>query len=175
MAQEAGIKLTKNDLPNLVAAIQALTTSRVAVGVPATQALRKPEPGEKGDVNNAMLAYIHENGCPAANIPPRPFLKPTIEFMRANIAAQLRQIAVNGLKGRLDAVERGFHILGLKVSTAVKMKINTGPFQKLADATIARRRARGRMGTKPLLDTGQLRNAITYVIKRVRGISQLWS
>lgn len=173
---DSGARLTKNAMPNLLAAVHALTTSRVAVGVPAVQALRRPEPGEKGaPANNAMLAYIHENGCPAARIPPRPFLRPTIKMLRGDIASHFKQIAQNALKGRLGAVERGYHILGLKVSTAVKMKINTGPFQPLSSVTIERRRARGRTGTKPLIDTGQLRNSITYVIKRVRGISNLWS
>jgi hypothetical protein len=32
--------------------------------------------------------------------------------------------------------------------------------------TLERRRAKGRTGTKPLIDTGQLRNAITYVLRK---------
>jgi hypothetical protein len=39
-------------------------------------------------------------------------------------------------------------------------------FAPLAAATLAARRRKGRTGTKPLIDTGQLRRAITYVLRR---------
>jgi hypothetical protein len=170
-----GIKLVKDDIPKLLEAVRVMSMTRVAVGVPADKALRKPDEGEKGaPANNAMLAYIHENGAPEAGIPPRPFLGVTVEAMKAEIAARLRAASIDALKGRKDAVIRAFHALGLRVSTAVKLKINTGPFEPLKERTLAARRARGRMGDKPLIDTGQLRNAITYVVKSVRGVSQFW-
>jgi hypothetical protein len=170
-----GIKILRDDLPRLLEAVEYMSKTRVAVGVPASEALRKPEPGEPSTpANNAMLAYIHENGAPEAGIPPRPFLKPTIQAMQGEISARLRAMAADALRGRREAVYRGFHMLGLKVSTAVKLKINTGPFDPLKPSTLERRRARGRTGTKPLIDTGQLRNSITYVVKSVKGISKFW-
>ena len=170
-----GVKILKDDVPKLLAAVEALTTMRVAVGVPAAEALRRPEPGEgSSPANNAMLAYIHENGAPEAGIPPRPFLAVTVKAMRSEITARLRAITADALRGRIDAVYKAYHMLGLKVSTAVKLKINTGPFEPLKPSTLAKRRARGRTGTKPLIDTGQLRNSITYVVKSVKGISKLW-
>jgi len=50
----------------------------------------------------------------------------------------------------------------------VKAKISSGPFKKLADATLAARRRRGRTGTKPLQDTDQLLNSVTYVMRKTR-------
>jgi hypothetical protein len=165
-----GVQITKDDLPKLRAAIETLTGSRVMVGVPAEAALRQPEPGEPSTVNNAMLAYIQENGLSEMGIPARPFLKPTVESLRSQIAERFKTLALNALRGSPDAAQKGLHALGLFVSTAVKLKINTGPCQPLAERTLAARRARGRLGTKPLIDTGQLRNAITYVVKKIRRI-----
>jgi hypothetical protein len=39
----------------------------------------------------------------------------------------------------------------------------------LAERTLAARKARGRTGEKPLIDTGQLRNAVTFVVQ-ARGV-----
>lgn len=138
------------------------------VGVPAEEALRKPEPGEPSNVNNAMLAYIHENGLIEMGIPARPFLRPTITALKGQIVEAFKRLALNALRGNPDAVQKGLHALGLFVSTAVKLKINTGPFKPLAERTLAMRRARGRLGTKPLIDTGQLRNSISYVVKKIK-------
>jgi hypothetical protein len=174
--------------------LERLTKQHVLVGVPAEQALRKPEPGEKGVVNNAFLAYIHENGCPAAHVPPRPFLKPSIEEAKYDITTRLLGIGRNALKGDTDAVDRGFHRLGLMVQNKVRAKINSGIPPALSDATLRARARRGKKGrkgaavelarradlpqpvssealtagitnAKPLIDTGQLRNAIKYVIR----------
>ena len=167
----SGLTVKKDNFKQVEKAIKSLVDRRVMVGVPASNGLRQPEPGEKSPPSNFLIAYLMENGCPASHIPPRLFLKPTIEASKGVIKERLKAAAVDALKGRVTAVDQAMHALGQFVSLAVKLKINTGPFQALADATIARRKARGRFGTKPLIDTGQLRNAITYILRRVKGVS----
>ncbi len=54
---------------------------------------------------------------------------------------------------------------GLMGQDAVRGKITSGPFVPLAPATLRARKAKGRTGEKPLIDTGQLRAAYTYVIR----------
>jgi hypothetical protein len=67
---------------------------------------------------------------------------------------------------------------------AVRTKITDGPFAPLADSTLRARARRGRKGAvaelksraqgnapnnanaKPLIDTGQLRKSITYVVRK---------
>jgi hypothetical protein len=179
--------------PQLVRALWFLASQQVMVGVPAEEALRKPEPGEKGNINNAFLAYIHEHGSPEANVPPRPFLRPAIEEMRPEIVTRLLKIGRAALKGDVDAVTKGYHMLGLRAQNKVRAKINEGVPPPLADSTLRARARRGRKGAavelqrraglaqpvspaalmagmdnaKPLIDTGQLRNSITYVIRKV--------
>jgi len=162
------LHIKKDNFGKVKKAIRELSTNRIMVGVPAAKALRRPEEGEKSTINNAAIAYLMENGCPAVNIPPRPFLKPTIEASRVLIVERMKGAAIYALKGNSIAVLQALHSLGLAVSTAVKLKINTGPFKGLSERTLQRRRARGRFGTKPLIDTTQLRSSITYVLKRVR-------
>jgi hypothetical protein len=167
----SNLTVKKDNFKQVEAAIKDLVSRRIMVGVPSKEALRRPEPGETKPVNNAMLAYIHEHGCPACNIPARPFLEPTVAASKPVVVERLRAAAIEALKGRKTAVDQSLHALGLLVATAVKLKINTGPFQALAESTIAKRRARGRMGDKPLIDTGQLRNSISYVLRLTRGLS----
>lgn len=183
----------KSRMPELIAAMALLTSRRVMVGVPAEEALRKPEPGQKGITNNAFLAYIHENGSPEAHVPPRPFLRPAIAENRGAINAGLLKIGRAALKADAEAVDRGFHSLGLMAQNKARGKINEGIPPPLAESTLRARARRGRKGAvielkrreglpkpasladltagmenaKPLIDTGQLRNAITYVVRRV--------
>jgi hypothetical protein len=49
---------------------------------------------------------------------------------------------------------------------AIRSEIMTGDYAPLAPATVADRRARGNASEKPLFDTGQMYDAVTYQIKR---------
>jgi hypothetical protein len=151
-------------LPEVARGIRTLAENRVYVGVPASKAGRSG-----GEISNADLAYIHENGAPTVGIPARPFLKPGVASIRRWVEETLVKIGRSALDGRPEAVTRGLNALGLRAQSAVRAKINEGVPPPLRPGTLAARRRRGRTGTKPLIDTGQLRNAITYVIRRVTG------
>ena len=69
------------------------------------------------------------------------------------------------LKGDADAGDKALHSAGLIAQNAVRNKITEGPFVPLAPMTLAKRKARGRTGEKPLIDSGAYRNAQTYVIR----------
>lgn len=159
---KSGAQTIVDNVAKAIAGIEKLATTRVMVGVPAENGSRQ----DSQPINNAGLAYIHENGAPEAGIPARPFLKPGIETKQAEISEGLKKAGNAALDGKPDAVDRGFHRVGLIGQNAVRAKITDGPFTPLAEATLAARRARGRTGTKPLIDTGQLRNALTYVIRK---------
>ena len=157
-----GIKIRADNLAQMLAAVRSLGRDRVLVGIPSSAPGRRN--GEP--ITNAELGYIHEFGAPAANIPARPFLIPGAESVRNEAAARMKVIGEQALDGDKAAVDRGLHAVGLLAQNAVRKKITDGPFEPLAPATLASRRARGRTGTKPMLDTGQLRASITYVIER---------
>lgn len=182
------IKTTIDKTLPVAAALSTLASVRVMVGVPAEKALRKPDPGEKGEpINNAALAYIHENGAPEAHIPPRPFLLPGVRNVQDEIERGVKNAGQLALDGNSEGMMRQLTAVGLKAQAAVRNKITDGPFVPLAQRTIEERAARGRKGaikqlaqmakglpfdpnlTRPLIDTGQLRASINFVIRKTKG------
>lgn len=162
----SNLKMTKDRLGEVMSSLKKLGTSDVLVGIPSDRGIRKPEPGEDQAINNAALGFIHENGSPAKNIPARPFLLPGVQDAREEIGQILehdikKQIGPGG--GRSS--EQSLNAVGLVAVSAVRKKLTDGPFAPLAPATLAKRRAKGRTGTRPLVDTGQLRAAISYVVR----------
>ena len=118
---------------------------------------------------------MHENGSPANNIPPRPFLVPGLE---AN-----REMIVDGLKGAMDCALKGdekkcgqaLERLAIRSASAVKSYMQTADFEPLKPRTIANRNRsrltkgtreneREGVGIRPLINTGQLRDAIDGVV-----------
>jgi phage gpG-like protein len=158
-----GANLIKNNLPKLKMRLEALAKQEVLVGIPAETATVRSD--ETTPINNATIGYIMEHGAPESNIEARPFLMPGVEAVKSNIVDQFRRIAKVQMKGDKEAAERGFNRAGLIAQNSVRRMINSGIPPALAPSTLAARRRRGRTGTKPLIDTGQLRNSITYVIR----------
>lgn len=137
------------------------------------------------NITNAQLAYIHDNGAPEANIPARPFMIPAITENEDKIAAGLSKAlraVVSGGAGPLQ-VEQYMHQVGFIAKLAIQNKINEGIPPPLADSTLRMKAAKDKKGAgiellsrsmghapsmdfvKPLIDTGQLRNAANYVIR----------
>lgn len=172
-------------------AIDALASNRVMIGVPATTASRKDTEGQP--INNATLMYIHENGAPEANIPARPVLHPAAQSIQPQIARMLKQAGKFALDGNMVGALHQLQAIGLLGQNAMRERITEGPFAPLSPKTIAARAAKrgtkrrkgeqkyldlvaGGMapaqaqtaaGIRPLIDTGQLRTALTYVIRQV--------
>jgi len=185
------VKISKDNTRGFMAALAALAENRVYAGVPATTAGRKEE---GTPLNNAELMFIHENGAPEANIPARPVVNPAIEHAQPELTAALAATAKSAFDKGPDGVMKGFDAVGLIAQNAMRARITTGPFAPLSPKTIAQRAAKrgtkrrksetkylelvkGGMapseaqaaaGIKPLIDTGQLRRALTYVVRKVR-------
>jgi len=159
------VKVVRDRSGEILKAIRALTKNQVLIGIPAEASDRQPEPGEAEPLNNALIGYLMEHGEPAQNLPARPHLIPGVEEVRDRMVAQLRKAGEGALSGDLDAISRGQHAAGLIGQNAVRAKITDGGFAPLSERTLARRKAKGRTGDKPLIDTGQYRRAQTYVIR----------
>jgi hypothetical protein len=147
------------------AGIAELLKKDVLVGVPREKAGRR-----KPKVNNAMLAYIHDNGSPLAHIPPRPFMYPGIKNAQNDISRVLKQGASAALDGDTVTLDRSLHAAGLIAQTSIRKKIQEGPFTPLKKGTVAARRRRHPGWAKdrlkqPLLDSGQMAGAITHVVR----------
>lgn len=159
------VTVTKDATAALERAVRDLVKNQVLVGVPAEGASRQPEEGEKSAPTNAQIGYWMEYGAPEANIPARPHLMPGIERAQDAITARLARTGEAALTGSREAVDQGLNAVGLVAQNAVRREVTDGAFAPLAKRTIQRRQAKGRTGTKPLIDTGQYRRSLTYVIR----------
>lgn len=163
--------------------LHALAKREILVGFPEETASRE----DSKEPTNAALGYIHDNGAPEQNIPARPFMVPGMDSVKDTAANRLLTVAKSVLRfGSRTSVEQGWHSVGLLVQAGIRRYINQGIAPPLSEYTLQERARRGRKGAKqelanraaglapstqlakPLIDTGQLRNAITYVIRNRR-------
>lgn len=184
MATKAGIHVKQDRLADLHQNLAELVKREVLVGFPEESTERDPSEEEPKDITNASLGYIHDNGQPEVNIPARPFMLPGMEEAADPVATILGNLAKKLLTAKTKiTVEQGFHRAGLKAQATIRRKINEGIPPPLSEFTLRKRAAKGRKGAKkelmlraqgeapstqfakPLIDTGQLRNALTYVIR----------
>ena len=141
--------------------IREIPSEKLLVGIPAEENARGEE------IGNAALGFIHENGSPARNIPPRPFLVPGVRDAEPQAVAMLAVPTAEALTKGKDALAKGYERAGLVCQAAVKKRIvSQEGFAPLSPRTIAARERKGYKGTKALIRTGQLLNSITYVVRR---------
>lgn len=107
------------------------------------------------------LAAIHEFGSPAAGIPERSFIRRT--FNEPEGQAQLKELyaklARAVLLGRMDA-ETAIELLGQKMVAMVRNRI----LVDMIPPPNAPSTVRKKHSSRPLVDTGQLVNALTYQV-----------
>lgn len=176
----------KSNFKAVQAALKRLTRDEVLIGVPRETAPRQGEP-----VNSAQLLYIHEFGSPARNIPERPVLRPSVAAIRDGAITVLKTAATRVLNGATGEAERALRYVGLMGQKAAQERIAEGIPPALSDATLKARARRkrgtghridkgakaelarraagetpGMVDTTPLIDTGSMLKAITYVIRR---------
>lgn len=157
---ELKLTVTIDNTAEMRQALKRLVNDEVLVGVPETKAHRE------GPITNASLALIHDKGSPARNIPARPFMEPGIKKAMPRIRDLMKQVGVAAIAGNLSAVQRGFESVGLTAQSAIRSRINEGIPPALKPSTIRARKRKGFQGTKPLVRSGQLRNAITYIVRK---------
>lgn len=155
------VTATGEGLASILEAIENLTSQEVLVGIPHGETRSDEE------MTNAQIGYIQETGSPAMNLSARAFLAPGVEDCQERVSAQLTKAVDEALKGNNQGVDRCLNRAGMVAQNSVRAKINSGDFAPLSEATLRARRRAGKTRTKPLIDTGQLRNSITYIIKKV--------
>ncbi|GAA7770973.1 hypothetical protein RN01_29825 [Cupriavidus sp. SHE] len=149
-------------LKEVLQSISGLVDKQVLVGIPDSA----PERQDDEPIGNAAIGYIQETGSPANNLPARPFLVPGVAAAEPKTLPKLQQAVEAALDGDLSRADKRMAGAGLEAQNSVRARINSGISPELKESTLANRRRRGRTGTVPLIDTGQLRNSITYVIRK---------
>ena len=171
---------TADKTSKIFQALDFLTKKDVLIGVPQEKSSRE---GQK--ITNAELAYIHSNGSPIRNIPARPFLEPSIQQpdTKEKIQKEFKQAINEVLQGNKDNIEKHLQRAGIIASGAAKNWF-TNPennWSPLAQSTLKAKIRKFKKNHKtkykkliseglepeftPLIDTGELRKSITYVIR----------
>lgn len=152
----------KIELTNWLKAIMEETTKTInhkgyvlEVGVPSDNKRRDNE-----GVTNAELMFIHENGSPMQNIPKRPVLSISIDYIeRMKVFNNNLDKAFNVYfkTNDIKEFEKQLNILALKTENVAREIIyqNKGVLEANAPSTI---RKKGE--NHPLFDTGQLARSI---------------
>lgn len=117
----------------------------------------------------AFVATIHEFGSPKNNIPPRPFMRPTIARERERWGEFIEQEAKK-IVGGVQTAPGMFEKLGLNVSGEIARSITNVTQPPLKAATIeakkrklANKRTTGAL-SKPLVETGLMLASVTHVV-----------
>lgn len=106
----------------------------------------------------AEIGAFNEYGT--STIPARPFLRAAYEQYQRQLQ-QFKARLINLIYERKIDTGKGLAILGEKHQQQVQAKIGDGPWVENAPSTIAQKGS-----SKPLIDTGRLRQSIRYLVTR---------
>lgn len=135
--------------------INSLDDAVVLVGLPGRNS-PKHEEGSQATV--AEIAVINEFGSPANNIPARPFMAQTYERHGQSAIKFLERMAQQVARGKIPA-KAALDRVGVYYTGRVKDTIVKGTFAPNSPVTIAQKKS-----SKPLIDTGTMRNSVTHVL-----------
>jgi hypothetical protein len=105
----------------------------------------------------AEVAAQNEFGT--SRIPQRSMLRATVEIYAHKYQDALRKIGIGITHGRID-LKGGLDLLGVMIKGDVQKRIAAGIMPPNALSTIKRKGSR-----TPLIDTGQMRNALEHEVK----------
>jgi hypothetical protein len=105
----------------------------------------------------AQIAEIHEFGLGQAE---RSWLRDWYDANQQLIKEDLRKVGRGILLGRFTR-EQGLELLGAKYVGQIQARIAAGIPPALTEATIQKKGS-----SVPLIDTGQFRSAITYILSK---------
>ena len=154
----AGIHhIVRKKIGDMARGIQFVRETEVVVGIP------KEKNGQHaGGMKNSELLYLHCNGSPAGHIPPRNVLQAGIGSKDGS--EQIKTLLKSGIKeavlGNVDSAEQAYQKAGMVGAASVQKQFGVIPPPN-APSTVARK---GSSAT--LIDTGALRQAITYSVRK---------
>ena len=127
------------------------------VGIPSDAKRHEDNP----NIGLAEIAFIMEKGSTVNKIPPRPFMQQTRimnEKKVADLSKKYLSAISTGKMSAMDAIKK----LGASYEGAMKKIFFTGSFAPDAPAT-----ARRKKSSRPLIDTGLLRQSIKYKVAKI--------
>lgn len=111
---------------------------------------------EKSSISISDLAAVHELGL---GVPKRAFIGPSLKKNRVKYLKYAGKQITPIIRGK-RSMNTAWQGLGLMAVADIQEYMVTAEFTALAPETIKRKGS-----SKPLIDTGQMRQAITYRVK----------
>lgn len=179
-------KVTLDRTKDLKRDLARLHADMVLVGIPEAEIERKDD-GKGEAVNNAQLLFLHTNGSELRGLSARPVIEPALinPPTRKRLVALLGQAAEAEVSGDHQACLRILGLAGTAGANAAKrwfkdpangwpgnkrstilrkLRKVKGAAKKELDRAIAAGEDLSQFDT-PLIDTDQMRGAITYVVQ----------
>jgi hypothetical protein len=180
------LHITEDNTSHILKTLMGLSNVQVFVGVPAddstdeahtsgsTAGTDKRDDDPPTEMTNSTLAYIHENGSPAQNIPARPFIHPGIMDSKDKWLNYMTQAGKAAMEGNTSVMNKALNAAGMTALLAVKLRITSHIPPPLAPRTVAARKRKHKYhkgkvtadDLTPLIDTSQLMNSLAYTIRR---------
>lgn len=144
---------------NLILGWKFFLEHEVVVGI-----TEETNAGRENGFNNAGLLYMHENGVPSHNIPPRPVLQPAIA--QPKVKEQIETLMMDAARsalvdGDVENAKACCEKAGMIGRDACKNYILGGNLAPNSPRTIAIKGS-----STPLVDTGSLLQSITYAVRK---------
>jgi len=156
-----GVKVIDRGWKAIKRAVDMAGDKHAKVGVFSARGGGLDKDGKPGSGTVLEVAIIHEYGAPDAGIPQRSFIGGGISHGSSEIGKIQEKVAKAAFSGKIT-FDVGLEAIGLKAQTEIKNYITQGNnLEPLSPKTIE---AKG--SSRPLVDTGQLVNSITYEVSK---------
>lgn len=122
---------------------------------------------ENANTNNlAQELYRASMGSPAGNLPPRPIIEPALEANMSEIEKRLKGAIDAFLQGNEEAGATKLKNIGMYCQNVVRKWFtdDRNNWVPLSPYTKRMKAKRGKSKDNPLIDTGEMRKSITYVL-----------
>lgn len=191
-SNNTGVQINRQNFDAIIDATRVILDVEILVGVPMDTTDRPPDlaPQNAKGITNAALAYIHDQGVPEVGIPQREFMRPGIARARAEIERRLAMAMRAALQGNALVAEQVMLQAGTIAQSSIRNFIDAGVPPALSEYTLRKRAARGKgrgqgregakielarraqglprslQYAKPLVDFGEMRKSIMFVLRR---------
>ena len=156
---------------HLTKILKEMKTMYVKVGFPSGKEPGEPTKGSESESKTmadiALIAATQEFGTTRAGrgnsvtIPSRPFMRPALVTNKEKLAKLQKKLSSEIMSGE-RTVENGLELIGEFMVSKIKRAINDVETPPLAMSTI-----KGKGSEKPLINTGQMRNSVTYIVSDI--------
>lgn len=145
----------------LIKGINYTKDNYLLIGIPQKKTTRENEA-----ITNAELLFIHTNGSPINNVPARQVIEPALEDDMERLTSMLKDFANEAIEGNFEEAQKQLERTGMRAQNVCRNWFTNADNNWPENAPSVRERKikKGSTEPRPLIDTGELRKSIIYVV-----------